>query len=197
MAKSLALFDFDGTLTKRDTLFDFIIYAVGIPKTILGLVLLSPILISYKIGLYNNQKAKEKVVSHFFKGWNAKMFAELGSEYSKNRLPKILKTSGIERLKWHINSGHDVAIVSASIEEWIIEWTNKMDIKLIATQLEKNEGILTGEFETNNCYGAEKVKRIKEYYNLREYKFIYAYGDTTGDKQMLKLADQSFYKPFS
>lgn len=196
MAKSLALFDFDGTLTKRDTLFDFIIYTVGIPKAILGSILLSPILISYKIGLYDNQKAKEKVVSHFFKGWNAKRFAEIGSDYAKNRLPNILKTSGIERVKWHINKGHDVAIVSASIEEWIIEWTNKLDIKLIATQLVKKEGFLTGQFKTKNCHGVEKVNRIKEEYNINEYESVYAYGDTNGDKQMLELADQSYYKPF-
>lgn len=195
MANSLALFDFDGTLTKRDTLFDFIIYSVGFPKTILGIILL-PILISYKIGLYDNQKAKEKVIAYFFKGWDAKKFAEAGSDYSKNRLPKILKASGIDRLKWHINNGHDVAIVSASIEEWIVEWTNKLDIRLIATQLRKKEGILTGQFKTKNCHGAEKVNRIKELYNLNEYEYIYAYGDTSGDKEMLELADQSFYKSF-
>ena len=196
MAGSLVLFDFDGTLTTRDSLPDFLIYAVGIPKTIWSSILLSPILLNYKIGLYDNQKAKEKVISHFFRGWKVKKFSEVSSNYSRNRLPEILKTSGVEKLKWHINSGHEVAIVSASIEDWIIDWTDKLDINLIATKLEKKEGLLTGQFKTKNCYGTEKVFRIKKHYNLKEYKYIYAYGDTEGDKPMLKLADKAKYRCF-
>ena len=196
MSKSLALFDFDGTLTNRDTLLDFIIYTVGIPKTMLGSILLSPILLSYKIGFCNNQEAKEKVISHFFKGWKVEKFSEVGSDYSRSRLPKILKDSALEKLKWHINRGHEVVVVSASIEEWIIDWTNRLNINLIATQLEKNGDILTGEFESKNCFGSEKVRRIKQQYNIEAYDCIYAYGDTDGDKPMLALGDKVFFKSF-
>ncbi|MGM0582470.1 MAG: HAD-IB family hydrolase [Bacteroidota bacterium] len=196
MSKSLALFDFDGTLTKRDTLLDFIIYTSGLPRTILGAIILSPFLISYKLGLYNNSKAKEKVISYFFKGWAAEEFSVAGANYATKRLPKTLKSSAKEKIKYHLDSGHEVAVVSASIEDWIIEWTNELDIKLIATQLEKKEGIVTGEFETKNCYGPEKVKRIKEKFNIEEYDCIYAYGDTEGDQPMLELADKAYYKPF-
>ena len=69
-------------------------------------------------------------------------------------------------------------------------------IELIATKLEFKAGKLTGKFATNNCYGAEKSHRIKELFDLELYDYIYAYGDSRGDKEMLALADESFYKPF-
>ena len=196
MSDTLALFDLDGTLTKRDTLLDFIFYSIGLPKVIWNSILLSPTLLKYKLGFYDNEKAKEKVISHFFKGWEKKKFTELGLKYSKNRLPKILKTSGIKKLNWHISCGHQVAIVSASIEDWIIGWTNKLGIELIATKLEDKEGFLTGKFKTKNCYGIEKVNRIKTFYNLNEYVEIYGYGDTKGDKPMLNIVNNAYYRSF-
>ena len=58
------------------------------------------------------------------------------------------------------------------------------------------DNIITGNFITKNCYGQEKVNRIKESYDLSKYDLIYAYGDSRGDKEMLELANNSFYKPF-
>ncbi len=57
-------------------------------------------------------------------------------------------------------------------------------------------GIVTGKFSTKNCYGIEKANRVQEVYNFDDYDHIYAYGDSRGDKELLELADESFYKPF-
>ena len=67
---------------------------------------------------------------------------------------------------------------------------------LIATRLEIKDDLMTGKFLTKNCYGIEKVNRVKEAYNLDDYDCIYVYGDSRGDKELLELADKSFYKPF-
>ena len=53
-----------------------------------------------------------------------------------------------------------------------------------------------GRCDGDNCHGQEKVRRIKEAYPLDQYREIYAYGDTGGDRPMLGLATHSFYKPF-
>jgi len=57
-------------------------------------------------------------------------------------------------------------------------------------------GVVTGKLLSKNCYGIEKANRIQEVYNLSDYKHIYAYGDSRGDRELLELADESFYKPF-
>lgn len=59
MHKQLALFDFDGTITTDDSLIKFIRFVVGDAKTLWGMLLLSPMLIIYKLKLISNYKAKQ------------------------------------------------------------------------------------------------------------------------------------------
>jgi phosphoserine phosphatase len=71
-----------------------------------------------------------------------------------------------------------------------------MQVTLLATRLEVSGNRLTGRIEGANCHGEEKVRRIRDAYQLKEYSQVYAYGDTKGDLPMLALADIRFYKPF-
>jgi phosphoserine phosphatase len=71
-----------------------------------------------------------------------------------------------------------------------------LKIDLLATRLEVQDGRLTGKINQCNCHGQEKVRRIQAQFALAEYDKVLAYGDTAGDKPMLKLADTSYYKPF-
>ena len=82
------------------------------------------------------------------------------------------------------------------MECWVKPWCDKNNIDLISTRLEVKDNKLTGKFATKNCYGREKVNRVKEAYDLSQYNHIYAYGDSRGDRELLALADESFYKPF-
>ncbi|HEU5146872.1 MAG TPA: haloacid dehalogenase-like hydrolase, partial [Chryseosolibacter sp.] len=55
---------------------------------------------------------------------------------------------------------------------------------------------LTGKILGRNCYGDEKVCRIKEEFDLPSFERIIAYGDSSGDREMLQLANESHYKPW-
>ena len=61
--------------------------------------------------------------------------------------------------------------------------------QIIATKLEERDGILTGKFASRNCYGVEKVNRLKEFFTDREREYLSAYGDSSGDKPMLNYAN--------
>lgn len=192
----LALFDFDGTITKDDSLLKFIPFVVGNGNFILGLLVLSPVLVAYKLKLIPNYKAKQKMLSWFFKGMGKDEFYAVANEYSLHHIDKILRPRAIEKLNWHKQKGHKVVIVSASLECWLRPWCEKNGFELIATKLEIKNNTVTGKLLTKNCYGQEKVNRIKESYNLNEFEYIYAYGDSAGDKDMLELADEQHYKSF-
>ncbi len=195
MAK-LALFDFDGTITTKDSLADFIQYAVGKPKYYIGLVQLSPMLTAYTFKLIPNYRAKEKMIAHFFKGWDVEEFQKIADRYSLEQIDKITRLEAIEKIRWHQEQKHKIVLVSASMECWLRAWCANYDIDLISTRLESRDGSLTGQFLTKNCYGPEKAKRVKESYDLEAYDFVYAYGDSRGDRELLAIADESFYKPF-
>ncbi len=192
----LAFFDFDGTITTKDSLADFIRFAAGRFHFYKGLLLLSPMLLSYKLGVIPNTDAKERLISHFFKGWDAAEFQKVADDYSKNRLDKIVLPQALEKISWHQRQGHKVVIVSASMDSWLMAWCRKYRLDLISTRLEIKNRKLTGKFATKNCHGMEKVKRIKREFNLSEFDTIYAYGNSRGDKEMLAIATQPHYRPF-
>jgi len=192
----IIFFDFDGTITTDDSLIKFIRYAVGDIKTAWGMLLLSPMLITYKLKLIPNYKAKQCMLSYFFKGMHEQQFQKVAKEYSLKQIDSILRPKAIEKISWYKEQGHKVVVVSASIECWLKPWCDKNGLDLIATKIEIKDGIVTGKLLTKNCYGIEKANRIHERYNLSDYDHIHAYGDSRGDKELLELADERLYKPF-
>ena len=191
--QNIAFFDFDGTITIDDTLLKFIRFVVGDKKFLVGLFILSPILILYKIKIIPNYKAKQYMLSWYFKGMQKEEFFKVSYEYSMNYIDSIVRQKAKERLLLHKNQGDKIVVVSASIDCWIRPWCEKNGLELIATKLEIKNNKISGKLLTKNCYGQEKVNRIKNQYNLNDYNHIYAYGDSKGDKEMLELANFSFF----
>jgi len=193
---NIALFDFDGTITTKDSLINFVQFAVGKREYYIGMLKLSRMLITFTFKLIPNYIAKEKFISYFFKDWESTSFDKIAVTYSLKKIDEIIRTKAMEKINWHKEQGHQVVIVTASMESWLKGWCKKNGVDLIATKLESIDNKLTGKFTTKNCYGIEKVKRVKEAYDLKLYDYIYAYGDSSGDKELLAIADESFYKPF-
>lgn len=192
----IALMDFDGTITKDDSLIKFIRFVVGDVKALWGMILLSPMLVTYKLKLIPNYKAKQMMLTYFFKGMEEQQFQKVAEEYSLRHIDTILRPKAMEKIAWHKEQGHKVVIVSASIECWLKPWCDNHGLDLIATRIEMKEGLVTGKLFTKNCYGIEKANRVKEAYALSDYEYIYAYGDSRGDYELLALADEDFYRPF-
>jgi HAD superfamily hydrolase (TIGR01490 family) len=197
MAKSIAFFDFDGTITSVDSLVEFIQYAIGKKAYYKGLIKLSPILLAYFLKFIPNDKAKERLLCYFFSGWDTERFHTVADKYSLEMIDKITRSKAIARIKWHKQQGHKVVIVSASMESWLKSWCNKQEVTLISSHLEIKNGKITGKFASKNCYGPEKVHRIKALYTLSDFIDVYVYGDSLGDKEMLSLANKPYYKYFN
>lgn len=195
--RKIAVFDFDGTITKKDSLLEFIKFSKGKFQFYLGFMLFSPLLIAMKLKLYPNWKVKQQVFSFFYKGDSINQFNNWALNFIP-RLEEILRPEAIVALDSHKKKGNHIVIVSASIENWIKPWSEKVGINdLLATKIEINEeGIITGKFLSKNCYGPEKVVRLLEAYPDRINYILIAYGDSLGDKELLDLSDEPFYKKF-
>jgi phosphatidylglycerophosphatase C len=187
--KTVAFFDFDGTITTKDTLLDFAKYVHGKKVFYLGMLRIAPVLIAYKLGFYPNYKAKESFLTHFFGGMSCELFAKCSQAYSLNAIDKIVDAKMIEQLEWHKARGDRIVIVSASAKCWLLPWCERESLELLCTELECVDSVMTGKLSTPNCYGVEKVNRIKRHLDLNEYDNIFAYGDSNGDKQMLELVN--------
>lgn len=184
----LFAFDFDGTLTTRDTLIEFIRYACGTARFLLGFLLYSPLLVLMKLRLYSNGKAKQKVFAHFFKGMSIDAFDTLCQDFASTHR-HLLRPEVVSQLEQALSEGAEVLIVSASIDNWVQPFFPK--VKVLGTQIEVIDGRLTGRFLTLNCYGQEKVRRILTLHPDRSAYHLTAFGDSRGDREMLAFADEA------
>ena len=191
--KKIYAFDFDGTLTTKDTLIEFIRYAKGSMALGLGFMRYAHLLVLMKIGLYPNYKAKQKVFAHFFKDTTLDDFNALCKAFAASS-SHLLRPNAIEAINHAIKEGSEVLIVSASIDNWVQPFFPQ--VKVVGTQIEVIDGKLTGRFLSKNCYGQEKVNRILSLHPNRQEYHLTAYGDSRGDKEMLAFADESYFKPF-
>jgi phosphatidylglycerophosphatase C len=196
IAGKIAFFDFDGTITRKDTLLEIIKFQKGKAAFYLGFLIHGPWLLAYKFKLLPNDFVKQKILTYFFAGIEEGVFQENCNLFAEKKLPQMIRPAALAEIYKLSKSGFEVVVVSASAGNWIRKWTDSLSLKLISTTLEIKNGKLTGKIEGRNCHGIQKVIYIKEQWNLTEYKEIYAYGDSSGDRPMLALATKSFYKPF-
>jgi HAD-superfamily subfamily IB hydrolase, TIGR01490 len=193
----VAAFDFDGTITSRDTLLPFLIYSAGTGPALRKLSKLSPGLIGYLLNLVSRQEIKERVLKRFFGGMPMSQLCELGEAFSKSDiLKKLVYVKALKRLDWHRRQKHRCVLVSASIDAYLEPWSKHMGFDdLVCSKMEVDQyGIVTGNLQGNNCWGEEKVIRLVELLGPREGYTLYAYGDSRGDHAMLDLADHPFYR---
>lgn len=189
-------FDFDGTLTRRDSLLEFIRFAKGEKGFALCMLRFLPLLVWMKLGFYPNWKAKQKVFSYCFRGMTVERFNALCDGFAKAR-PRLLRPKGVKKLREVIAEGGKAVIVSASINNWVEPFFAGMpEVYVVGTMIEQSEGALTGRFLTKNCYGEEKVVRLLQLFPERTEYWLTAYGDSRGDFELLDFANESYYKPF-
>jgi len=191
---TLAVFDFDGTITKTDTFNDFIIWKFGILSFLLNFVQLSPLIVLYKLGFVDNVVPKGKLFKRYFEGMKEQDFIRTSQTYSLTRIDSLIRKETQALIQWHKEKGHQLIIVSGSLESWIDPWAKKNGFDaVIGTKQEVVNGVLTGRFTGENCYGMEKVNRLELLFPKTPNHYIYAYGDSKGDRELIGHADQGRY----
>ncbi len=194
----IAVFDFDGTITTRDTLLEFIKHARGTTALYGGLLRYSPLLIAYKLHLYSNERAKERLFSHFFRGVELSRFDRWCQSFFEQKGRGLLCPGAVEAIQERLLDCDRVLIASASISNWIRPFAHELGIKeILSTEAEvDSEGRLTGRFANHNCYGIEKVTRLSQLFPDIRAHYLIAYGDSKGDSPLLDCADEPYYRTF-
>lgn len=193
----LALFDFDGTLTTGDSFIAMLRYQFAPWNIAWGIARWSPWLLAYSLGLVSRTRIKELVLNWLFGGWHYSQIADTCSNFSHHFMHRYVRHDALSRMLAHRDRGDQVVVVSASPVEWVKPWCDHYQVACITTQLAyHNDGHFTGRLKGANCYGEEKVRRIRQELPLEAYQHIYAYGDTPGDLPMLSLAQYAGYKVF-
>ena len=190
VARPVAAFDLDGTLTHRDTLLPFLHRAVGRGRTYRALLASSlPLARAAAFGGSHRDAAKVAVLRGVLAGVPLDALAEAAESYADHVVASGLRREVRERVDWHRSEGHELVLVSASPELYVTPIGRRLGFDtVLATRLEVDAaGRLTGLLQGANCRGPEKVMRLREWRG-EGLTLAYAYGDSSGDREMLDLA---------
>ncbi|MEW9571619.1 HAD family hydrolase [Rhodanobacter sp. Si-c] len=191
---NLALFDFDGTLTTRETFGDFMRHAVPPLRRALGIPMFAPMLAAYKLGLVSGTHIRHHVTAFGFRGVPAVHVHAAGERFAAEVLPSLLRPKAMQRLAWHQAQGDKVVLVSGGLDFYLAPWCRQHGLELICSSMETRGNHLTGRYHGVQCVGAEKARRVRERHDLGAYDTCYAYGDTHEDAAMLALAQRRYYR---
>lgn len=186
---ALAFFDFDGTLTRCDTFIPYCLIALlNQPKRIFGLKQVFRGCVDFAKGNIQRQELKEAFVRTFLgnaslgdiKNWN-KIFFRL-------MFPLTLRNKGLKKVRQHKQRGDRIYIVSASPDIYLKPLAVRWGLDgAICTKLEWKNERLTGRILGKNCRGEEKARRVRALFSETELIGSFGYGNSDGDRQLLKI----------
>ena len=192
----LVAFDFDGTLTTRDSFTAFLRWRVDRARYRKGLLRLAPAALAY---LFHRDRGRIKAaaVREFLAGV---LRADLETEarvFAQAMAPHLLRPDAVLTWRRWRSERAKLVIVTASPELLVAPFARGLGADLrIGTTLafDANDRVI-GMLGGPNCRGPEKVRRLREIFGP-EVRLTAAYGDTSGDIEMLALADEPGYRVF-
>lgn len=189
--KTLALFDFDGTLYLHDSFTGFIFHALRKRHIVKRGMQILPWIQAYYLNFYPAHRMRPKLYASMFKNSDAEEILQLAQDYAQQLIFK-LNPKLLEQLKQHQQLGHEIVLVSASLDLYLKPVCRYLNIDLICSEVELKAGKMTGFYQTPDCSNEQKKNRVLEKYNLDDYAEIYAYGNSEEDEKMLRLTTYSY-----
>ncbi|WP_019594327.1 HAD-IB family hydrolase [Thioalkalivibrio sp. ALM2T] len=198
LARRIVLFDFDGTLTRRDSLFPFLRHALGTTEFLRRLPACLPALTGLALKRLSNQDAKEAVLTRMLAGETLAHLQACGREFAEQRLDRLLRPAGMRRLQSHQANGDTCVLVSASLDLWLQPWAERHGIQaVVSSRLAVDDaGRVTGRLDGTNCRGAAKPAAVAAWLATlppeEPVDLAAAYGDSAADRPMLELARSGY-----
>ncbi len=186
----MVAFDLDGTLTRGDTLLPFLRRACGGTRTSRAVLAQSLLVVRYLRGGGWRDRLKEGLLGQLLRGLELAALEDSAEAFADLVVGSRLRAPVLERVEWHRDQGHELVIVSASPELYVAPIGQRLGFEeVLGTRLEcDGDGRLTGRLVGRNCRGREKVVRLREWMG-HDPAFLYAYGDSAGDRELLEAAD--------
>ncbi|BDU14866.1 HAD family hydrolase [Lysobacter auxotrophicus] len=191
---NLALFDFDGTITTRELMPDFVRMATTKRRRVIGQVVLAPAIVGYKAGIVSGNRVRERIADFAFRGLALRDVRAAGERFARDIVPATLRPESMARLQWHREKGDTIVVVSGSFDLYLSHFCAQHGLELLCSSLESRDGVMTGRYSGAQCVGVEKARRVRERYDLSRYPVVHAYGDTHEDRDLLALAHRRWYR---
>jgi phosphatidylglycerophosphatase C len=192
-ARPLVAFDFDGTMTVRDSFNAFLRWRSGRAR----FARLIPDALAYA-GHRARGRIKAAAVRTFLAGLTHEELERDADAFADETWATLLRPDALARWREHQAEGGLCVIVTASPELTVAPFARRLGAeRLLGTPLTfSGGGRVVGMDAVENCRGEEKVRRLREAFGA-DVRLAAAYGDTSGDREMLAIADAPGYRVFT
>ncbi|OUL70316.1 HAD-IB family hydrolase [Paraburkholderia hospita] len=194
---TLALFDFDGTITTKDTFAPYLVRAFGWTRVSCAFASLGLNALMVTAGFSTRDRFKERLLARLFTAVDYGRLESAGIEHA-SYVVRWYRSQALERITWHRERGHRLIMVSASLDLYLSPVARGLGFDdLLCTEIERHGSRSTGRMKGLNCRAAEKVRRVERLLDrpLSDFE-VYAYGDSEGDTEMLQCSHYPSFKPF-
>ncbi|NBF03995.1 HAD-IB family hydrolase [Pseudomonas sp. Fl5BN2] len=192
----LSVFDFDGTLTRHDSFVPFLRFAFGqreFNRRMLRLALPSLGFLARRV---DRDQLKAQLIATFLKGVEVTWVQQQAQAFCQQSWTRLMRPSGLQAVASEIQSGALVTLCSASPALVLQPFATRLGVRLIGTELEVIDGVLSGRILGHNCRCENKVLRLESVYGpLSQYR-LRAWGDTRGDRELLAAAQDPHWRHF-
>lgn len=193
----IAVFDVDGTLLRGDCLWRAARRAKSPWGQACAALACLPWLIAWQLRLIRTGRFKQQVISAFGICEAVNHAAVVGrADWQLNDLKDQINPEALQRLKWHQQQGDRVLLCSASPRLLLQPLADWLKVELLCTELKQRDGLWRPLLASANCKGPEKVRRLEEHLGPLEGRLVEAYGDSKGDRELLKAAAIPHYRGF-
>jgi len=191
----LVFFDFDGTLTKSDTLWPFARVLSESRRhrgTVRIAVALS--LFGLRVGLRSNHAFKQRFIQLLVQGQSTERMRQLSEQFHQTVLTSLLNKDVFEALSRHTLAGDHVYLVSSNFDFFLEPLRTKWNLKgIFATKTEVEAGRFTGRLLGSPCDGKEKLERVLAFFGEKRVRDAVAYADSANDRYLLGIVKTSHW----
>jgi len=191
--KKIAVFDFDGTLIKQDSMI-LLFFKYFKPFSLSGLIHGLRLLIDtikFFLKLYSQKQYKQKFINSIIQSSKIKDIEKLGNDFSEYLLKKIY-TDSIKTIRRFKKEGYELVLLSASPDFYLEKIKTILGFSsLICTKTQYINGkIILKE----NCFGENKIKLFLDEYQTQNinWKDSYCFSDSISDYNLLSYFGNSF-----
>lgn len=194
--RPLVAFDFDGTLTVRDSFIAFLRWRVSTRRFVSGLKTLTPAVLRYGVDR-DRERLKTAAVAVYLRGLIREALEAEAEAFAAHAFDRLIRPDALASWDVWRAKGAQIVIVTASPETTVAPFARRLNADaLLGTRLAfDTQNRVTGLLAGPNCRGPEKATRLRARFGS-DVRLTAAYGDTAGDHEMLKIAEIKGWRVF-
>jgi len=193
---TIAIFDLDGTLTRRDTYLGILLHSLRFnPGRAPRLPGLAARTIAFKLGRIDNTALKAAFLKALLAKVPAPRLEHIAASFVDRVMAGWLYPEAVAVLERHRGAGHRTIMLTASPDFYVEKLAARLgfDDCICTETIRDAENTLTGELQSANCYGREKIGRLKTYLGDQQAgRRLVGYADNASDIELLACLHQGF-----